>query len=436
MSKSTALKSALQLLSLLFCLVLIPVACAQPAELTETVTENAIYERPATPAFATDNGNYTVHSINPTYNYICVMPGDSDTFDVSFRNEGNETINVSPKVMEVPGSFYVLDKSWIKISPESVNVEPGMKQNFEVEVNVPEDAESGEYEAQIVFTDDVYSYESDDPEYIQEDTEPQYVNVMYLGISVPVRPKLELQTSYISDTMKPGVEYVYEIKIKNVAGKDVTIDPEVTDNDCCGYPCSESAFSDDIIEISAPSVIKAGEIEKMTIRVPVPINASGYYSGLIEMNADGNENDGSVPQIGLDFNVITQPSGPYVKTFTTTTADPITITVSTDTYTGSSVRVSPEREEPSLEASLKCNSNPVGMTLVETTESSYVYSQWYSFPVWSIEEGDLNYEGSNGRTETYKVSGAVGSWELKILPENAESFSCSVTVGDSEKKVK
>jgi hypothetical protein len=188
--------------------------------------------------------------------------------------------------------------------------------------------------------------------------------------------------------------------------------------------------------MSAPSVIKAGEIGKMTIRVPVPINASGYYSGLIEMNADGNKNDGSVPQIGLDFNVITQPSGPYVKTFTTTTADPITITISTDTYTGSSVRVSPEREEPSLEASLKCNSNPVGMTLVETTESSYVYSQWYSFPVWSIEEGDLNYEGSNGRTETYKVSGAVGTWELKILPENAESFSCSVTVGDSEKKVK
>ncbi|MDQ1276419.1 MAG: hypothetical protein QG610_1997 [Euryarchaeota archaeon] len=435
MSKNTSLKLTFQLLSLLFCLVLIPVAFAQPAEPTETVAENARYERPAAPSLAADNGNYTVHSINPTYNYVCVMPGDSETFKVSFRNEGNETINVAPKVMDVPDSYYVLDKSWITISPASVKVEPGMEQDFKVEVNVPEDAESGEYQAQIVFTDDVYSYEYEDPEYIQ-DTEPQYVNVMYLGISVPVRPKLELQTSYISDTIKPGVEYVYEIKIKNVAGKDVTIDPEVTDYDCCGYPCSESAFSDDIIEISVPSVIKAGEIAKMTVRIPVPENASGYYSGLIEMNADGNENDGSVPQIGLDFNVIKQPSGPYVKTFTTTTTDPIKITVSTDTYIGSSVRISPKKEEPSLDVSLKCNSNPAGMTLVETTESSYIYSQWYGFPAWSIEEGDSNYESSNGHVETYKISGAVGTWELTILPKNAESFSCSVTVGDSEKKVK
>lgn len=434
MSKNTSLKLTFQLLSLLFCLVLMPVAFAQPAELTETVAENAIYERPATPALAADNGNYTVHSINPTYNYVCVMPGDSETFKVSFRNEGNETINVAPKVIDVPDSYYVLDKSWITISPSSVKVEPGMEQDFEVEVNAPEDAESGEYQAQIVFTDDVYSCEYEDPGYIQ-DTEPQYVNVMYLGISVSVRPKLELQTSYISDTLKPGEEYVYEIKIKNVAGKDVTIDPEVTDYDC-GYPSSESAFSDDIIEISAPSVIKAGEIAKMTVQIPVPENASGYYSGLIEMNAEGNENDGSVPQIGMDFNVIKQPSGPYVKTFTTTTADPITITVSTDTYIGSSVRISPVKEEPSLKVNLKCNSNPVGMTLVETTESSYIYTQWYNFPAWSIEEDDSNYESSNGHVETYKVSGAVGTWELTILPENAESFSCSVTIGDSEKKLK
>lgn len=434
MRESTTLKSVFQLLSLLFCLVFIPVACAQPAEITEPIAGNAIYERPVTSGQVGDNGNYTVHSINPTYNYICVVPGDSDTFNVSFRNEGDETINVAPEVMDVPDSYYVLDKSWIKLSPASVSVAPGEEQDFKVEVNVPEDAESGEYQAQIVFTDDVYSYENEDPEYIQ-DAEPQYVNVMYFGISVPVRPKLDLQISYISDTMQPGKEYVYEIKIKNVAGKDVTIDPEVTDYGYCGYPYDESAFSDDIIEISAPSVIKAGEIAKMTIRIPVPENASGYYSGLIEMNADGNENDGSVPQIGLDFNVIKQPSVPYVKTFTTTTADPITITVTTDSYFGSSVRVSPKQEEPSLDVSLKCNSNPVDMSLVETTQNSYVNSQWYNFPIWSIED-DSDYESSNQYVETYKVSGAVGTWELKIIPENANGFSYSITIGDYEKKLK
>jgi hypothetical protein len=434
MSRSTALKSAFQLLSLLLCLVLIPSACAQSDELTGNMVENETCENPAYPEPVTESGNYTVHAINPTYNYICVMPGDSETFSVSFRNEGSETINVAPKVIDTPNSFYILDKSWITISPANVNVEPGMEQDFEVEVNVPEDAESGEYEGQMVFTDDVYSYEYSDPSYVQAD--PQYVNVMYLGVSVPVRPKLELQTSYISDTIEPGKEYVYEIKIKNVAGKDVTIDPEVTRYNCCGFLCGEPAFSDDIIEISAPSVIKAGEIANMTIRIPVPEDAKGTYSGLIEMNADGKENDGSVPQINLDFTVIKKPSVPYVKTFTTTTADPITITVSTDVYnSGSSVRISPKEEEPSLEISLKCNSNPVNMNLVETTQNGYVYSQWYNFPIWSMED-DSNYESSGGNAETYEVPGAIGTWELSILPKNASGFSYSITVGDSDKKLK
>jgi hypothetical protein len=420
MSISTALKSAFQLLSLLLCLVLIPAAYAQPDEL------------------AGNNGNYTIHTITPTYNYVCVMPGDSETFNVSFRNEGSETLNVAPKIMDVPYSFYILDKSWITISPANVTVEPGVEQDFEVKVNVPEDAESGEYQAQIVFTDDVYSYDCSNPEYLPENTAPQYVNVMSFGISVPVRPKLELQTSYISDTLEPGKEYVYEMKIKNVAGKDVTIDPEITKYDgFCGVPYSESAFNDDIIKISAPSVIKAGEIANMTIRVPVPEDARGTYSCLIEMNADGNENDGSVPQISMDFTVIKQPSAPYVKTFTTTTSDPITITVSTDAYSfGPSVRVSPKEEEPSLEVNLKCNSNSVSMTPVETTQSGSVYSQWYNFPVWSIED-DSDYESSSTQhIETYKVSGAIGTWELTILPKNASSFSYTITIGDSDKKLK
>jgi len=442
MNESTMLKSVFQLLSLLFCLVFIPAACAQPAELTGSIAENVTCEDPVNSEPVADSENYTVHAIDPTYNYICVMPGDSKTVDVSFRNEGSETINAAPKVMDVPYSYYVIDESWITISPANVSVEPGMEQEFKVEVNVPEDAESGEYQAQIVFTDDVYSYEYEDPEYIQN-TEPQYVNVMYLDISVPVSPKLELQTSYVSDTMEPGKEYVYEVKIKNVAGKDITIDPEITKYDdyggCydyCGTPDSEYAFSDDIIEISAPSVIKAGEIANMTIRVPVPENASGYYYGLIEMNADGNENDGSVPQISLDFNVIKQPSVPFVKTFTTTTAEPITITVSTNFYDSDSVRISPKVEEPSLEMNLKYNSSPVKMKLVETIQSGDVYTQWYGYPVWSMED-DSGYESEyNEYTETYKVPGAIGTWELSILPENASGFSYTITIGDSEKKLK
>ncbi|MGB9940297.1 hypothetical protein [Methanosarcina sp.] len=433
MSKSIALKSVSQFLSVLLCLVLIPAAFAQPEELSGSIFyENETYENCTIPEPEIIDEDYTVHFIDPSYYYVYLMPGDSETFNASFRNDGSETLDITPKVVASPYGYYNLDESWIKISPANMTVSPGINQDFAIEVSVPEDAESGEYQTQIVFTDDIYPVYSD-PVYIQEDTDPQYVNVINLGISVPVRPKLELQTSYISDTIEPEKEYVYGIKIKNVAGKDVTIDPKIVNYD---EYSNQPAFSDDIIEISAPSTIKAGEIDDMTFRVPVPKNASGSYNAFIEMNADGKENDGSVPQITLSFTVDKQPSVPYVKTFKTVNANPITIEVSTATYDPDTPRISPEKEMPAFEMNLKCDSSPVNLTLVKATESGTVYAQGYSFPIWSLEDGS-GYQSYNTQyIETYKVPGAIGAWELTILPKNTNSFDYSITVGDSEKKPK
>ncbi len=424
MSKNIALKLTFQFLCLLLCLVLIPSALAQPDELTGDVTsESGTYEDSTISEPVADNEGYTLHSINPTYYAVYLTPGSSETFNVSFTNEGNKTLNVAPKVMNMPGSIYPLNKSWITISPANVTADPGIKQEFAVEVNVPEDAKSGEYDAQIVFTDDMYP-----PEY-----GAQYINVMNLGISVPVPPKLEFQRDYIFDNVDPGKEYVYKIKIKNVAGKDVTIDPKVVEN-IYFDPDIKPAFSSDLIEISAPSVIKAGEITNMTIRVPVPDNVSGTFDGFIEMNADGKANDGSVQQLGLNFFVINPLSGPFVKTFNTKTADPITIKVSADIYDPiPMLRISPEKEEPSFEMNLKCNSNPVNLTLVEKTQGGSVSALESSYyPIWAIED-DLTYDSVKQYTETYEVSGAIGTWELSILPKNVNSFTYSVSFRDSEK---
>ncbi|AKB57840.1 COG1470 family protein [Methanosarcina barkeri] len=449
MRKSTALKAASQFFSLLLCLILLPAAFAQPEELNGTATyENGTYESNIVSGLEEIYGNYTVHDINPSYYSVYLMPGENETFNVSFRNEGNENLDIAPKVVAPADDYYydVVNESWITILPENVTVSPGVEQNFTIEVSVPEDTETGDYEAQIAFTNDTYPEEYDTPVYIQESAEgsddslsaegysdPMYVNAMYLCVSVPVRPKLELQTSYISDTIEPGKEYVYAVKIKNVAGKDVTIDPKVTKYEVYDYSFEEPAFSDDTIEISAPSTIKAGEIANMTIRVPVPENASGSYDAYIEMNADGKENDGSVPQISLSFTVDKQPTTPYVRTFNTTTTDPIMLEVSAETSgQDDSVRISPEIEKPSFEINLKCNSSPVNLTLVKTSESGAVYSQGYIFPVWATEDSSSYQSDSREYTETYRAVGAIGTWELTILPKNTNSFDYSITVGESK----
>ena len=254
-----------------------------------------------------------------------------------------------------------------------------------------------------------------------------------VDVEVQVQPNIELQTSYISDAVVPGKEYIYLIKIKNVADKDVTIDPKVTSSNIFDISYNKPAFSDDIVEVSAPSTIKAGEVTNMTIRVPVPENATGaYYSGNIDLNVNGEKNNGSTPQVSLYFTINKEPAVPFVKTFNTTSKDPITIEVSYSSYDPMGLRVSPKMEKPDIKLGLTHDSIPVNLMLVKSVESGYIGANFY--PQWAIENGNIYQESINSYTETYKVPGAIGNWELTILPKNVTGITYSITIGDTDTK--
>src|SRR5690606_35796739 len=217
----------------------------------------------------------------------------------------------------------------------------------------------------------------------EEDDYPQYANVMYLYVMVLIYQKLELQTSYIYDFIESGKENDYKVKIKNVADKKITLDQEVN-RYTYDWSFDEFGIEDDKIEISVPSVLGPGEIGDMIIRVPVPEDATGTYYGYINMNVDGKENDGFEPQLELNFRIKQQPSVPYVKTFSTRTADPITIELSTSMYnSGSWLRFPPKNDVPSFELNLKYNSSPVDMSLIKTTQTGSVNILSDYFPIWS-----------------------------------------------------
>ena len=241
---------------------------------------------------------------------------------------------------------------------------------------------------------------------------------------------IEIQSSYLSDSIEAGKVYTYQIQIKNVASKDVTIDPEISNSFYpMGYP---QAFGNDCINICAPSTIKAGSVATMTLKINVPENSTGSYNGNINMNVDGQVNDGSSPQLSLGFIVWKQPTTPYVKTFNTTTNDPITIDVSTYNYNSNmGLRISPKDKDPSLDIGLTHDGNPVNLTLVKSVDSGSpnVIS---SYPGWLIESGSLYQDSANTHVETYKVQGAIGNWELSVLPENSNGFTYSITVGNND----
>ncbi len=256
---------------------------------------------------------------------------------------------------------------------------------------------------------------------------------MSIQCSLVSQSRLSRRSSFrqvtVSDNVEVGKEYEYQIKIKNVAENDITIDPTLNDyKSNSGYT---QAFGNDAIEISAPSTIKAGEVITMTIKVNVPENSTGAYDEYIDMNVDGKVNDGSTQHISLYFNVWQQPVVPYVKTFSTKTNAPITIEVSTDNYDSAmGLRISPKDKSPSFSLGLILNSIPVNMTFVKSAESGNV-NIGSNYPIWTMENGNIYQNYGSHYVETYKVPGAIGNWELTILPKNTNNLGYSITIGDS-----
>ena len=430
MGKNNGTKAVSQLVGLLLCILLIQTAFAEGNAANEiTIIGNATNENTTIGNATNENTtienstnentiieNASVNSIIPSCYYTYLNAGTATQFTVSFTNGGNETLFLTPEVAAMPYSVNSINKSWITISPANATISPGSVQDFNVAINVPWDAEGGYYQGNIAFTDDLVLNPT------------QYANPMQLYVSIQAQPKIELQTGYISDTVEAGKEYEYKLKIKNVAPKDITIDPKLN-NYNPGYP---QAFGNDTIKISAPSIIKAGEITDMTIKVHLPENATGYYNGHVNMNVNEKINDWSAPGIDLSFNIWQPPVVPYVKTFSTTTNDPITIEISANKYDQSNgFRISQKYQGPSFELGLTHNSIPINMTFVKSVENGGVsLVNWY-YPTWAMENGGVYQNNNNHYVATYTVPGAIGDWELTILPKNTNNFEYSITVGNN-----
>ncbi len=428
MNKKNRVKAISQLLGILVCLVLVQAACAQPEGSDGgSISDNVTYGN-GTPISNNVNGiseTAKAHTITPNSRSVYLTSGNNEKFNVSFKNEGNETLTITPKVVTLYGGNSIVE-NWISLSPTSATVDSGAAQDFTVEVDTPKDAGSAYYQTAIAFTDDLLP------------NSPEYVNAMKLDISVQVSPKIELQSTYLSDAVVAGKEYEYKVKIKNMADEDVTINPKVTGSSYVVYPYGTPSntvvSSDDSIVISAPSIIKAGEITSMTIKVPVLKNATGSYNGNIDMNVDGKSNDGSNPQLNLYLRAIQQPTVPYVKTFNTKNNAPITIEVSTDYYSDQTMgmRISPKVEEPSFKIKMKFNSRSVRVSPSKIVQGNNINLGSSYYPGWALDDDTMYQNVNKHYVETFTVPGAAGKWELSILPENTENFGYTITSGKSK----
>lgn len=387
--------------------------------------------------------------VDPAYKYLQLEPGNSENFTVTIENKDNKTIELKPKPLITPYTENFINESWISISPSEKALKPGEKEEFEVKVSIPEDADLGNYAVLIAFTEKV-------PEGDVAGSYPNFPGTMQLNVQVWTPPVVQVLTPYVNDLVEAGKNYTYEIKLKNTGSKDISISPELTEGGGIIYADSKSssagmpqqAFGNRAISVEAPEKIKAGQTAIVKLKLAVPTDAKGSYGGSLDLNIDDpgiREYEGIV---SLSFRILPVLKEPYEKIFEAGTDGPITVEVKAY-QNGYGLYTSGGNRDltPSFNVSLKDPSgNEVTPTLVNTKYSDSINiiddtsPQPYPVPYISSKIGggmetydQGNYQGGTTTVvKTYTAPGAVGKWKLSILPKNAENFEYSITIGAAE----
>nr|QNO47335.1 hypothetical protein LNGCCOLK_00012 [Methanosarcinales archaeon ANME-2c ERB4] len=374
--------------------------------------------------------NFSKLQISPRHYGMDLMPGESDKITVTVKNPNNETVSVVPTVKDQPYSDYILDEAWVTITPVSAELEPDTEEEFTIEIEIPDDAERGQYSLQVAFTDDVMPTPYPSPY-------PMYINALDLHISVWKPPVIQIQPSYIYDRVESGKGYDYQINLKNIGEKEIEIDPKLGGERWYGFDMGMvAAFENDAITIDAPSVVPAGGTATVNMHLSVPAGAKGGYEGGLDLNIKDPSIDEWNGMIHLSFEVWTQPTEPYVKTFAVGSSEPITIEITSQQYghyTCGGGSGGSEDEDPSFDVTLKESSGDY----VTLTRTMAAYSGSVNLggsdctPPWEMDSSGMYDEGRTSYVERYTADGAVGTWKLCILPHYVEEFEYAVMIGDA-----
>ena len=444
------------------------------------------------PVAGTSAGSYFPEfdkiKVDPAYKYLQLKPGDSENFTVTVENNDNKTIELKPRTLITPYTENFVNESWISISPSEKALKPGEKEEFEVKVSIPKDANVGSYTVLIAFTEKVP--EGDVAGYYQS-----FPGTMQLNVQVWIPPTVQILTPYVNDLVEAGKSYTYEVKLKNTGNQDIAISPELTegggiiyygsaassivspptvpsstmssptvsDSTVSSPTVSDStvsssimspsagpaqAFGKEAITVEAPEKIKAGQTDVVKLKLAVPANAKGSYSGSLDLhiNDPGISNGGTVP---LSFRILPVLKEPYETSFEARTDGPITIGITAYQYGYGMYTSGGNRDlTPSFKVNLKDPSgNKVTPTFINTKSSGSINIVDNTYPqprplldVSSKIAGNMetynqgSYQGGTTTfVETYTVPGATGKWTLSILPKNTENFEYSITIGAAEK---
>ncbi|HID26728.1 MAG TPA: hypothetical protein EYP22_02640 [Methanosarcinales archaeon] len=216
---------------------------------------------------------YDKLEISPSYYSFRLKPSENQTITVTVKNPYNKEVHTQVQI--IPYKESVIDKNWIKVTPSSADIPAYGKQEYTINVTIPEDAGVGYYNAMIAFTNDTYSYPYPVPY-------PNYVNVFSLSLEVWIPPSIKiLSPRYIYDKVESGQNYTYSIKLENLGNQSINLKPEISKS----YKYSQYNLPEDWITLDSHQSINASSKATVKIIVKIPYNTpAGSYGTEINLN--------------------------------------------------------------------------------------------------------------------------------------------------------
>jgi hypothetical protein len=395
-----------------------PVQEVVPEESVEKMSEESELE-----------ADYKKLQISPKQEWFQIKPGGEKEFTVKVKNKENESVFTSPRLETIPYTEYFLEEEWITFEPSSAGINASEEQEYTVTLKIPEDAEIGDYIAQIVFTNDTISM----PYLVPF---PTYPNSLILSIDVWEPSKIVIQPSYIHDMVEAGQTKDYKIQIENKGDKAIAISPEAGEEEYM-YEPYENKIPDEWLTIAAPATVDANSTATVNVTVDVPDDAKGGYEGCIKLNIDDSaaERWDWDHEVHISLEVWKQPTTPYKQNFTVKPGQNFSVVITTSQYRYDKYATGMEEtEEPSFDITLALaglegeDMTPEPSKTVKTVGVS-LGSDY--LPREGVTSDETYHVSHIDYSETYTVTNATGGvWTLEILPRNTESFEYTIEIGE------
>jgi hypothetical protein len=375
--------------------------------------------------------NYTRLYVEDEYRRLELKPGESESFEVTVENGEAGPIEITPGLFVPKVGDRPVEKGWITIEPGQATLEADAERTVTVTVNVPEDAELGDYRGAVQFTDETIQYPG---------RPPRPVHAASFSVRVQRDPTvfvLPLNRGYTQ--IEAGESYTHSVRINNTGEGAVPLDPTLNlQEDRRPRPGGQPSVDRSWFTIDAPSQVPAGESATVDVTVEVPEDASrGDYDVELDLGLRDparNERRDYWQQIHMGFQVWKQPDQPFTKTF-----DVADDTESVTVKLSAGDRRNADDAPASFDVTLV---GPDGETIeperVRTTNRGYVDlsgdRRRYRYAAEGAGASGSAYADEGGeRVLRYRLDApSEGQWELQVMPHDTVRFRYEIIRNESD----